>query len=52
MRSRTVKVIYGILPAVILCVGVCMMIFSILRGELQEIFNKAIVVCLECIGIG
>jgi hypothetical protein len=37
---------------VILLVGVIMMTFGLLRGEALEILRKAIVVCMECIGIG
>lgn len=33
-------------------IGVFMMGFGIYRGEMAEVFSKAIRVCLECIGIG
>jgi len=46
------KTVHIILPVVILLVGVTLMILGIVRGETQEIFRKAIRVCLECIGIG
>jgi len=46
------KPIQVILPAVILLAGVIMMVFGILLGEPQEILRKAVVVCLECIGLG
>jgi len=39
-------------PILILLAGIVMMTFGILRGELQMILNKAVLVCLECIGIG
>ena len=39
-------------PTIILLAGVTMMILGILRGELQMIYQKAILICLECIGIG
>ena len=32
--------------------GVLMMAFGVYRGELEEVFTKAIRICLECIGIG
>lgn len=32
--------------------GVAMMSFGIYRGELTEVFTKAVRICLECIGIG
>jgi len=41
-----------IIPAVILLAGIIMMFFGIWRGEPQIILQKAIRVCLECIGIG
>ena len=41
-----------IIPIVILLAGILMMVFGILRGELQMIYQKAIRICLECIGIG
>lgn len=37
--------------AVILSVGITLITLGILRGELSEILQKAVVVCLECIGI-
>ena len=40
------------LQLTLLVAGVCMMILGLLRGEAQEILQKAIVICLECIGIG
>lgn len=32
--------------------GAFMMAFGVYRGELTEVFTKAIRICLECIGIG
>ena len=32
--------------------GIAMLTVGLLRGEAQEIYEKATVVCLECIGIG
>jgi len=46
------KPIRIIIPTVIFVVGIVLMVFGILRGELHEIYHKAIVICLECIGIG
>jgi hypothetical protein len=36
----------------ILSVGITMMTLGLLRGESLEILKKAIVICMECIGIG
>ena len=35
-----------------MAVGVAMMAFGIYRGEMGEVFTKAVRICLECIGIG
>ena len=40
------------LQLVLLITGISMMITGILRGEALEILRKAILICLECIGIG
>ena len=40
------------LSTAILLAGIIFMIAGINRGELDEIMRKAVVVCLECIGIG
>jgi len=36
----------------LLIIAVAAMSFGIFRGELTDIFRKAALVCLECIGIG
>lgn len=33
-------------------VGAAMMAYGIARGEMQVVMQKAINICLECIGIG
>lgn len=33
-------------------IGMGMLIFGMLRGEVSEVFSKAVNICLECIGIG
>ena len=40
------------LRAAIITVGVMLMAFGIWQGELTAIMRKAVLVCLECIGIG
>ena len=37
---------------VLLLIGVGCMAFGIWRGEMAVVFQKAINICLECIGIG
>ena len=41
-----------ILPPFILALGVVLAAMGIWRGELYDILQKAIVICLRCIGIG
>lgn len=32
--------------------GLCLMILGIFRGEMSVVFDKAVRICMECIGIG
>ena len=41
-----------VLPAILMAVGAAMIVLGVLSGELTAILNKAIRICLECIGIG
>ena len=43
---------HSLLQFSILLLGIAMIIIGLLRGESLELLRKAIVVCLECIGIG
>ena len=36
----------------LLCAGAGCLVIGILRGEAAEVLHKAILLCLECIGIG
>lgn len=45
MRSRIAA--YGCIAA-----ALCMMAYGAYRGEAAAVLKKAIVICLECIGIG
>lgn len=41
------------LPGIILaCAGILMMAYGISRGEMSVVFDKAVRICMECIGIG
>ena len=42
----------AIIRFIILFAGISLCVLGILRDELSDIMQKAIVVCLECIGIG
>ena len=48
MEKRTRRLIAG----AILVVAVMMIIYGIYRGEVSIVLNKAVNVCLECIGLG
>lgn len=39
----------GILAAAF---GAAMLVYGISRGEVSVVFNKAVRICMECIGIG
>lgn len=36
----------------ILAVGILLIAAGIYRGEIDAIFKKAVIVCMECIGLG
>lgn len=40
------------LQILLVVLSVSMMVIGIFRGELTDIFRKATLICLECIGIG
>ena len=46
------KVKHLIMPSAIFAAGIVLAALGIWRGELRGILQKAVVVCLECIGIG
>ena len=48
MEKRTRRLIAG----AILVVAVTMLVYGIYRGEVAIVLNKAVNVCLECIGLG
>lgn len=48
MNDQTRKIITGIL----IVVSIVMIVFGIFNGEVFDVFNKAIKVCLQCMGIG
>ena len=39
-------------PVFLSAAGAALMAAGIINGELTEIMHKAIIICLECIGIG
>ena len=48
IEKRTRRLIAGVL----LVVAVMMIVYGMYRGEVSIVLNKAINVCLECIGLG
>ena len=44
--------VYHIFQYMLLAVGATLMILGVLRGETGELLRKAVIVCMECIGIG
>lgn len=49
MKRRTVPRLCG---AAVCAVGIGLMLFGAFRGEMNVVFQKAVKICLECIGIG
>lgn len=41
-----------IIQILIFCAAICMVSYGLYRGEASIVFNKAINICLECIGLG
>ncbi|MCR4940178.1 MAG: hypothetical protein K5930_08760 [Treponemataceae bacterium] len=40
------------LALILLCLGLVLVLAGIYRGEAETVFNKAVHICMECIGIG
>jgi hypothetical protein len=36
----------------LITVGVAMFVMGVFRGEAPEVLGKAVLVCMECVGIG
>ena len=41
-----------VMPVVLIAIGIAFLLVGIYNGEMTEVFKKATVICLECIGIG
>lgn len=48
MKTRLIRII----PCLMLCAGISLILFGVWRGEAETVFEKAIRICLECVGIG
>lgn len=49
MKSEFSK---SVLNVVLILIAFILIIFGISSGEVMTVFNKAINICMECIGIG
>lgn len=50
--SRWKRLRPWLLPAALIAAGAAFVWLGIARGEMETVYQKAIRVCLECIGIG
>lgn len=48
MKKKSSKLV----PCLMLCAGILMTALGVWRGEAETVFEKAIRICLECVGIG
>ncbi|HCA19860.1 MAG TPA: thioredoxin [Treponema sp.] len=46
------NLILGFVQGAVIIAAVLCMIYGIRRGELRPLVNKAIRICMECIGLG
>lgn len=49
LNNRINRLPFGSVGVII---GVLFLIIGAINGQLEEIYRKAIMICLECIGIG
>lgn len=43
---------HSIIAILAIAAGIAMMVYGAGRGEAETVFNKAVNICLECIGLG
>lgn len=48
MKKNSSKLV----PCLMLCAGILLIALGVWRGEAETVFEKAIRICLECVGIG
>lgn len=52
MKGKPYKKIVNIVTVSMFVLSVALIVIGVRRGELMEVFYKARMICLECIGIG
>ena len=40
------------LQMILMVIAIGTMVYGICRGEVSVVWNKAVIICLECIGLG
>ena len=50
--KKSSKIGRYLVPALIILVGVCFIVYGATDGEAIAVLKKAIAICMECIGIG
>jgi len=52
MKNNAINMKTSVLRALIMLLGLALMLYGLHRGEATTVMQRAITVCLECIGIG
>ena len=52
MNKRYERYRYIIIAWIVFAIGIVLIIAGIATGELPAIWQKAVIICLECIGLG
>ncbi|MBQ3551788.1 MAG: hypothetical protein IJA35_01330 [Clostridia bacterium] len=51
-NSNTKRIARYLVPSLLIAVAAVFIYVGIARGEHDQVLNKAIAICMECIGIG
>ncbi len=52
IRKKSQKFQKRVLQFLLLALSIVLIIMGVMRGEARTVLQKAIIICLECIGIG